>query len=74
MDAHLATDFDVPALLEMIGDFFAWENIPFDAALVAPAVRALISNGALGHVARGRPKDGRLRDRDVRFRSRVQWA
>jgi RimJ/RimL family protein N-acetyltransferase len=49
MDIRAASEMDLPALLEMIRDFFAWERIPFDAAQVEPALRMLISSSELGH-------------------------
>ncbi len=50
MEIRAAALPDLPALLEMIRDFFAWEKIPFDAASVAPALRTLVSRRDLGTV------------------------
>jgi ribosomal protein S18 acetylase RimI-like enzyme len=50
MQARSATLSDLPALLDMIRDFFVWESIPFDAASVAPALRTLVSSRELGFV------------------------
>jgi GNAT superfamily N-acetyltransferase len=49
MDARAPTESDLPALLAMIREFFAWESIPFDEAKLEPALRALLSNDELGH-------------------------
>src|SRR5262245_130779 len=49
MDIRAASEMDLPALLEMIRDFFACESIPLDAAQLEPALRTLISSGELGH-------------------------
>jgi ribosomal protein S18 acetylase RimI-like enzyme len=50
MQARAATLADLPALLEMVREFFAWESIPFDAARVAPALRTLVSAPEVGFV------------------------
>src|SRR5262245_7644801 len=49
MDIRAASETDLPALLDMIRDFFAWESISFDAVELEPALRTLISSGELGH-------------------------
>jgi RimJ/RimL family protein N-acetyltransferase len=50
MEARSAVADDMPALLEMIRDFFAWESIPFDAAQIESALQRLLSNADLGNV------------------------
>jgi ribosomal protein S18 acetylase RimI-like enzyme len=49
MDIRAASDIDLPALIEMIRDFFAWEHIPFEGAELEPALRKLLCSGDLGH-------------------------
>jgi ribosomal protein S18 acetylase RimI-like enzyme len=50
MEARLATESDVPVLLEMVRDFFACESMPYDVSQTEPALCTLLSNGELGHV------------------------
>lgn len=45
-----ATPSDVPALLEMMREFYALEEITFTPETVEPALRRLLSAAELGHV------------------------
>jgi ribosomal protein S18 acetylase RimI-like enzyme len=49
---------DVPVLMEMMRDFYAFEEITFTAGALEPALRHLLSAAELGHVGLVREREG----------------
>lgn len=45
-----ATRADIPVLLELIGEFYAHEDIPYDPVAAATALRNLLADESLGQV------------------------
>ncbi|BDI28583.1 GCN5 family N-acetyltransferase [Capsulimonas corticalis] len=53
-DIQIAAQNDIEALLPMIAELYAHERIPFDEAVLRPAVAALLADRAFGFICLAR--------------------